>query len=94
MILADPFPKSLSGGRIMRLLGAMLSGLAVLILWAGLTQSAQQETAAEQASVPIIAVETPTYNFHRALQGQVIKHDFRVLNRGSAPLEIRNVKHG
>jgi hypothetical protein len=72
----------------------MVSGLAVLVLWAGLTQSAQQETTAEQAAVPMIEVETPTYDFHRALQGQAVKHDFRVFNRGTAPLEIKNVKPG
>jgi hypothetical protein len=45
-------------------------------------------------AVPVIEVETPTYQFDQATQGQVVKHNFRVFNRGTAPLEIKKVKPG
>jgi hypothetical protein len=48
----------------------------------------------EKEALPIIEVEMPTYDFGRALQGEVVKHDFRVFNRGSVLLEIKSVKPG
>ena len=73
----------------MRILGAILWGCLFLMVWAGFTQSAQEQEAA-----PVIEVEVATYDFHQVRQGEVVKRDFRVFNRGSALLEIRNVKPG
>jgi hypothetical protein len=48
----------------------------------------------EKKAVPIIEIENPTHDFGQVNQGEIVKHDFRVFNRGSAPLEIRRVKPG
>lgn len=50
--------------------------------------------AAEQAAAPVAELETLTHDFGQASQGEVIKYDFRVFNRGKAPLEIKDVKPG
>ncbi|OEU47344.1 MAG: hypothetical protein BA872_00675 [Desulfobacterales bacterium C00003060] len=73
----------------MRVIGAMLWGCLALIVMAGFAQSAEEKEA-----IPIIKVEMPTYDFRQVSQGEVVKHDFRVFNRGSAPLEIKNVRPG
>jgi hypothetical protein len=59
------------------------------MVWVALTQA-----AGEKEAVPVIEVEEPTYDFHQVNQGEVVKHDFRVFNRGNAPLQIKNVKPG
>ena len=50
--------------------------------------------AEEQKAVAAIEIEEPAYDFRQVSQGEVVKHDFRVFNRGSAPLEIKSVKPG
>jgi len=72
-----------------RTLGMVLLGCLVLIVGTGLLHAAEEQEAA-----PIIEVEKPIYDFGQVLQGKVLKHDFRVVNRGRAPLEIWNVKPG
>ena len=74
---------------MMRMLGSMVLGFFVVVVWAGYTQAEMEKEA-----LPIIEVELPTYDFGRAPQGQVVKHDFRVFNRGTAPLDIKSVKPG
>jgi hypothetical protein len=59
------------------------------MVWVALTQA-----AGEKEAVPVIEVEESTYDFHQVNQGEVVKHDFRVFNRGNAPLQIKNVKPG
>jgi hypothetical protein len=61
----------------------------ILVVWVGFTQA-----AADKEVVPVIEVEGPNYEFPQVTQGDVVSHDFRVLNRGSAPLEIKSVKPG
>ncbi|NVM21031.1 MAG: DUF1573 domain-containing protein [Desulfobacterales bacterium] len=74
---------------MMRIFRAILLGFLVLLVCAGLTQAEKAKKAA-----PVIEVETPIYEFDQVSQGDVVKHDFRVFNRGSAPLEIKKVKPG
>lgn len=74
---------------MMRFVGAMLLGCLVLMAVAGFTQAAE-----EQEAVAAIEIEEPAYDFRQVSQGEVVKHDFRVFNRGSAPLEIKSVKPG
>jgi hypothetical protein len=74
---------------MMRMLKAILWQCLVLIVWVALTQAAGGKEA-----IPVIEVEESTYDFHQITQGKVVKHDFRVFNRGNAPLEIKNVKPG
>jgi hypothetical protein len=68
----------------------------VLMVWVGLIQAAEQDSKAPIAAkeVPVIEVENATYDFDQVAQGDVVKHDFRVFNRGEAPLEIKSVKPG
>ena len=74
---------------MMRMLGSMVLGFLVVIVWAGHTHA-----GVDKEALPIIEVETPTFDFGRAPQGEVVKHDFRVCNRGAAPLDIKSVKPG
>ena len=76
----------------MRTFGAILLACLALMTWVGFSVSAEEDKA-EQA-VPVIEVDTPVYDFKEVAQGKVVKHDFRVLNRGTAPLEIEKVKPG
>jgi hypothetical protein len=73
----------------MKLLNKLLYLCLILMLWVGLTQA-----AGEKEAVPVIEVEGASYDFRQVKQGEVIKHDFRVFNRGKASLEIKNVKPG
>ncbi len=51
---------------------------------------------AEEGSktTPVVEVEESTYDFKQVSQGEIVKHDFRVFNRGDASLEIKKVKPG
>jgi len=73
----------------MKVLRAILLGCLVVVAWVGISQAAEENEA-----VPVIEIEDPTYDFQEIRQGDVVKHDFRVFNRGSAPLEIKSVKPG
>jgi hypothetical protein len=77
------------GGKRMKVFRAILLACLVMMVWAGITQAAEENEA-----VPIIEIENPTYDFQQMPQGEVVKHDFRVFNRGGAPLEIKSVKPG
>ena len=72
-----------------RALTVFLSGCLLLMVWGGVVQATE-----DQEPVPIIEVKTRTYDFGQIFQGEIVKHDFRVMNRGAAPLEIKNVKPG
>jgi hypothetical protein len=45
-------------------------------------------------AVPIIEIEQPIHEFIQTKKEDVVQHDFRVFNRGHAPLQIRDVKPG
>ena len=53
-----------------------------------------QEVAQEQTAVPVIVVKETTFDFGQVSEGDVVTHDFQVLNQGTAPLEIKKVKPG
>ena len=55
---------------------------------------ALSRAAEEQQVAPVIDIEGPTHDFLQVTEGDVVKHDFRVFNRGNAPLEIQKVKPG
>jgi hypothetical protein len=74
---------------MMRVLKGILCQCLILMVWVGLTQA-----AGEKEAVPVIEVGEPTYDFHQVTQGEVVKHDFQIFNRGTAPLDIKNVKPG
>ena len=71
----------------MRVSRSMLLGFVIVVVWAGFSE-AKEETQ----PVPVIVVDMPSYNFNQVSQGDVVKHDFRVFNRGAATLEIKKVK--
>jgi hypothetical protein len=88
---------------MMKVFRGMLCLCLVLVVWVGLIQAAEQdkkapiidkEVPAIDKEVPVIEVENATYDFDQVTQGEVVKHDFRVFNRGEAPLEIKSVKPG
>ena len=73
----------------MRWLKGILCSCIVLTVCVGLTLAAGgKETA------PVIEVEEPTYDFDQVTEGETVKHDFRVFNRGNKPLDIKKVKPG
>ena len=45
-------------------------------------------------SGPIIEIEEPIFHHKQVTQGQVIKHDFKVYNKGIDLLEIKDVRPG
>lgn len=73
----------------MRFIRMIVLGCFSMIVGAGIIQAEEAKKA-----VPIIEVENPKYDFGQVNQGAIVKHDFRVFNRGNAPLEIRTVKPG
>ena len=77
------------GGERMMWSKRILYACLVVMVWVGLTQA-----AGEQEAIPVIELEEQTYDFQQITEGEVVKHDFRVFNRGNAPLHIKNVKPG
>jgi hypothetical protein len=48
-----------------------------------------------QATVgPKMVIKDKLFNAQQVKEGQVIVHDFKVLNTGDSPLEIKKVKPG
>jgi hypothetical protein len=88
---------------MMKVFRGMLCLCLVLVVWVGLIHAAGQDkkvpiidkdVPVADKEVPIIEVENANYEFDQVTQGEVVKHDFRVFNRGEAPLEIKSVKPG
>ena len=73
----------------MRLLKSILLALLIVTISAGISLA---KDGAEFA--PVIEFEEPTYDFKQVSQGEIVKHDFQVFNRGEAPLEIKKVRPG
>lgn len=71
----------------MRFLGKVLLGCVMLATYATF---AQAENKAE--NVPVIEIMTPLYDFGEVPRGEIVKHDYTVMNKGTAPLEIKRVK--
>jgi hypothetical protein len=46
----------------------------------------------ENFAPPILQIDAPDYDWGAALQGEVVKHNFVVMNKGGAPLAITQVK--
>lgn len=54
---------------------------------------AMQAMPAEAKAGPIIHIDPVTYTFAAVFEGQPLTHDFKVQNKGSADLEIKDVTH-
>jgi hypothetical protein len=52
-------------------------------------------TALAQVTVgPVMVMEEKSFDFKEVKEGEVIKHAFRVMNKGDQNLEIRKVQPG
>ncbi len=71
-----------------------VSKIIVLVCFSIMVGTGIVQADEEKKGIPIIEVENPTYDFGQVNQGVILKHDFRVFNRGSAPLKIKRVKPG
>ena len=49
---------------------------------------------AQQTSGPKMVLPEKLYNAQEVKEGDVVKHDFPVLNQGDQPLEIKRVQPG
>lgn len=78
---------------MIRGVGTFLGACFFLVFWSGLARSAE-DAGQGQAGGPIMVLEESTHDFGRVSEGEVVIHDFRVVNKGTAPLEIKNVKPG
>jgi hypothetical protein len=77
------------GRENMSVLKRILFQSLCLFVWVGLALG-----AGEQDPAPAIEIENPNHQFEQVTEGDVVKHEFRVYNRGNAPLEIKKVKPG
>lgn len=84
----------------MRTLFQSLCGF-FLVLTVCVTAVAAEEGKAEKSNVDegkkvaaIVQVDERIHNFGQVSQGEVVRHDFKVLNKGDAILEIKSVKPG
>ena len=59
-------------------------GVSVESPWWGATAA----EASERGGRPVLEVEEPSYGFGTVAQGTVVRHDFRILNRGDAVLKV------
>jgi hypothetical protein len=75
----------------MKVIKGIFCQCLILVMWIGLTQAAGE---AQTQTAPVLEVEGTIYDFHQVTEGEVVKHDFRVFNRGDAPLEIKSVRPG
>ena len=47
---------------------------------------------AQEISRPKMVLEEKTYDAGEVREGEILEHEFRVLNAGDSPLEIKNVR--
>lgn len=73
----------------MRLFRSTFFRLMGVLIWVALAR-----TTAAQPDVPVMEIESPTFDFGQVTEGDTVKHDFKVFNGGTAPLEIMKVKPG
>lgn len=68
----------------------------LVLFWVSCTFAGQKAVGEKgaPAPVPVMVIEEPTFDFGQVTQGEPVKHDFRVINKGKAPLEIKKVKPG
>jgi hypothetical protein len=74
---------------MMKVIKRILCQFLIVAMWVGVTHA-----AGEGEAVPVLEVEEGIYDFRQVTQGDVVKHDFRIFNRGDAPLEIKSVRPG
>ena len=79
---------------MMRLFRPLFLACLILMVCAGVVGADGNDSAEGQQGVPVIEVKERSFDFGTVSRGEVVKHDFQVLNRGDAPLKIENVKPG
>jgi len=65
-----------------------------MICWISTLCPSAGPALAEETHGPRLVVEEKTHDFGTVQEGQVIKHTFRILNKGDQPLLIGRVKPG
>jgi hypothetical protein len=61
--------------------------LIVIVLYGSLLFAGQSE------STPVIHFDQITYTFSAVFEGEQLSHSFKLINQGTADLEILNVTH-
>ncbi|MBW1786744.1 MAG: DUF1573 domain-containing protein [Deltaproteobacteria bacterium] len=78
--------------------GLILVGTLFLLsnpAWAKPEQTSAAEKAVGGASGgPKIVITEKVFDFGEVPQGETISHEFKVVNEGNEPLQIKNVKPG
>jgi hypothetical protein len=69
----------------------MRNFVAILCLSVAIVLSGFVRAEGQTQTVPVIEVKNPTHDFDQVVQGEVVRHDFRVFNRGKAELKIQHV---
>ncbi len=67
----------------------LIVSLLVIYLVFGAVVALAQETAG-----PMMVMEEKSFDFKAVKEGEVLKHAFRVLNKGDQNLEIKKVQPG
>ena len=49
--------------------------------------------AAQSENTPVIHLDQTTHTFPTVFEGEQLSHSFKLINKGSADLEILDVKH-
>ena len=49
--------------------------------------------AGQSENTPVIHLDQTTHTFPTAFEGEQLSHSFKIINRGTADLEIRDVTH-
>jgi hypothetical protein len=65
-----------------------MGSLLILAFWEG------RPGAQGSADGPKMVLQEMEFRFGEVMEGDTVEHTFRVLNQGSQPLEILNVKPG
>jgi len=67
----------------------VLKGLVVLfcVLFGSFAHVAAKENPS-----PAIHIENPDFDFGQVPRGKLVRHQFKVFNKGTAPLEIQKVQ--
>jgi len=71
----------------MRVIRSFLLGCLVFVVCTSIVQAEIKEEA-----VPVIEIVEPVYDFGEIKKRDLIKHDYKVLNKGTEPLEIKTVE--
>ena len=73
----------------MKKLFLMIMGFSFIALWSDAVLGQNQENKG-----PRIAVASREFDFKEVMEGTVLEHTFKILNKGDEPLNILSVRPG